>query len=83
MSDLMRLVVGEGVRLGLGGTALGAVGALAAGRWIAPLLFDESPRDPVVFAWVTGVLAAVALTASIVPALRAARVDPSVALRAE
>src|SRR5512146_2308876 len=83
MSDLMRLVVGEGVRLGLGGTALGALAALAAGRWIAPLLFDESPRDPVVFAWVTGVLAAVALVASIVPALRAARVDPSVALRAE
>ena len=83
MSDLMRLVIGEGVRLGIGGTALGAVVALAAGRWIAPLLFDESPRDPVVFASVIGVLAGVALLASVVPAVRAARVDPNIALRAE
>jgi predicted permease len=83
VSDLMRLVVGEGVRLGIGGTALGAVVALAAGRWIAPLLFDESPRDPVVFVSVIGVLTGVALLASVVPAVRAARVDPNVALRAE
>jgi predicted permease len=81
--DLMRLVVGEGVRLGIGGTALGGVIALASGHWIAPLLFDESPHDPVVFVVVIGVLTVVALLASVVPALRAVRVDPNVALRAE
>jgi ABC-type antimicrobial peptide transport system permease subunit len=83
VSDLMRLVVGEGVRLGIGGTVLGAVIAFASGHWIAPLLFDESPHDPVVFVVVIGVLTGVALLASVVPAFRAVRVDPNVALRAE
>jgi ABC-type antimicrobial peptide transport system permease subunit len=83
VSDLMRLVVGEGVRLGIGGTVLGAVIAFGSGHWIAPLLFDESPHDPVVFVVVIGVLTGVALLASVVPAFRAVRVDPNVALRAE
>jgi predicted permease len=83
MSDLMRLVIGEGVRLGIGGTLLGAVIPFASGHWIAPLLFDESPHDPIVFVAVIGVLTSVALLASIFPAVRAARVDPNVALRAE
>jgi putative ABC transport system permease protein len=83
VSGLVRLVIGEGIRLGVGGTMLGAAIALGAGRWIAPLLFDESPRDPAVFLSVIGVLALVAIVASLVPAIRAARVDPNVALRAE
>jgi predicted permease len=83
VSDLMRLVVGEGVRLGIGGTVLGAIIAFASGHWVAPLLFDESPHDPVVFVVVVGVLTIVALLASVAPAVRAARVDPNVALRAE
>jgi putative ABC transport system permease protein len=83
VSDLMRLVIGEGVRLGIGGTLLGAIIAFASGHWVAPLLFDESPHDPVVFVAVIGVLTSVALLASVFPAVRAARVDPNVALRAE
>ena len=57
--------------------------ALVAGRWIAPLLFKESPRDPPVFATVIGLLFVVSLVASAVPARRAARVDPNEALRAD
>jgi predicted permease len=81
--DLARLVVGEGVKLGGIGITLGALAALGAGRWIQPLLFNQSPRDPSIFAGVTFVLLAVALAASWLPARRAARVDPSVALRSE
>jgi putative ABC transport system permease protein len=81
--DLTRLVVGEGMRLGVVGIGTGSIIALACGRWIAPLLFNESPRDPVVFGLVTGVLLVVILVASFIPAQRAARVDPQVALRTE
>ena len=49
MKDLVRLVVGGSIRFALLGMALGAAIALVAGHWIAPLLFAESPRDPVVF----------------------------------
>jgi ABC-type lipoprotein release transport system permease subunit len=63
--------------------ALGALGALAAGRFVAPLLFDTSPRDPLVFAAVALTLLAVALLATLLPARRASRVDPMVALRNE
>ncbi len=83
MSDLIRLVVSEGMKLGAIGVVIGAAIALASGRWIAPLLFDESPHDPVVFAWVAGALLAVALVASFIPARRAARVDPNRALRSD
>ena len=81
--DLTRLVVGEGMKLGVVGICSGAVIALVCGRWIAPLLFNESPRDPVVFGLVTGLLLMVILVASFIPAQRAGRVDPQVALRAE
>ena len=82
-ADVLRLVVGEGVRVAAAGVALGALGALAAGRFVAPLLFDTSPRDPLVFGGVTLALLLVALVASLVPARRASRVDPMVALRSE
>ena len=54
-----------------------------AGKWSAPLLFDESARDPVVFGLVAATLVLVAAFASWLPALRAARVDPVHALRTE
>jgi putative ABC transport system permease protein len=57
--------------------------AFSAARWLKPLLFQESARDPAVYALVAVVLLAVAVVASYVPARRAARVDPNVALRAE
>jgi predicted permease len=81
--SVVRLVVGGGVRMVLVGIAIGALIALWASRWIGALLFDESPKDPMVYAAVAGSLVVVALVATALPALGAARVDPNVALRAE
>jgi putative ABC transport system permease protein len=82
-ADVIRLVVGEGLRLAVVGAVVGGATALIAGRWIAPLLFNQSARDPVVFGTVTAVLLIVSVGASIIPAIRSARVDPNAALRAE
>ncbi len=81
--DVVRMVVIEGMRTMLVSAAIGLALAYAAGRWVGPLLFRTSPRDPVVFVGVAAVLTAVALVASAIPALRAARVDPVTALRAD
>src|SRR5262249_14382740 len=83
MGDVLRLVLVQGVRLGLTGVVIGAVLAWWAGGFAKSLMFDVSPRDPVVFGVVTAVLIGVALLASILPARRATRVDPNTALRAE
>ena len=81
--DLVRLVVTEGVTLGAAGIVIGVVIALAGGQWLGPLLFEESPHDPLVFGFVTAVLLGVTVLASFVPSRRAAKVDPMVALRYE
>jgi hypothetical protein len=81
--DVLRLVVVEGLRLAVIGIGIGAGVALLAGRWVKPLLFDVSPKDPAVFAIVSVTLIAVAVAASWWPALRASRVDPNVALRSD
>ena len=82
--DVARLMIGQGLRVSAVGLAIGIVVALWAGRFIKPLLFEESPRDPVVFAVVAApVLLAAAILASLIPALRATRVDPVQALRAD
>jgi len=81
--DVLRLVVGSGVRVSIAGIAIGGGIALLAGRFIAPLLYRVSPRDPAVFVVVTATLLAVAMLASLLPALRATKVDPNVALRVE
>ena len=83
MRDLVLLVVGDGLRVALIGGAAGGAIALVAGHWLGPLLFEESPRDPVVFGTVAVVLLGAALLASGLPALRAVHVDPNEALRAE
>lgn len=83
VGDVLRLVIGAGLRFGIAGVAVGLGIALSAGRFVAPLLFDVSPRDPFVLAAVCAVLLMVAVVASAVPALRATRVDPTVALRAD
>jgi predicted permease len=83
VGDVLRLVVGQGVRLGVAGIVIGGMIAFSAARWLKPLLFQESARDPAVYALVAAVLLAVAVVASYVPARRASRVDPNVALRAE
>jgi putative ABC transport system permease protein len=82
-SDVLRMVVGDGLRFALSGVLVGGVIAWYAGRWIAPLLFDQSAHDPVVFGFVTGALLVVAITASAIPAIRGARMDPNDALRRE
>jgi predicted permease len=82
-ADVMRLVVGEGLRFAVSGAAVGGAIALLAAPRIAPLLFNQSPRDPIVLGTVTGVLLLVAVVASLIPALRGARVDPNSALRAD
>ena len=83
VSDVVRLVVREGAGLAAIGVGLGASAALYSSRWVKPLLFDVPPWDPAVFVSVIVVLFVVALAASWIPALRAARVDPQVALRAD
>jgi predicted permease len=81
--DVIRLIVREGLTIVLPGVALGALVALYAGKWIKPLLFDVSPKDPSVIGGVVAMLVIVAVTASWVPARRAARVDPNEALRSD
>jgi len=82
-ADLLRLVVLQGLRVTLMGVALGIAASLAVTRLVASLLFNVSPTDLVTFTVVPALLAAAALGASYLPALRATRIDPMVALRYE
>jgi putative ABC transport system permease protein len=82
-SDILALVGGEGLRLVLAGLAAGVAGALALGRVLSGLLFGVTARDPLTFVAVSALLAAVAAVACYLPARRATRVDPIVALRWE
>ncbi|MFI5177038.1 MAG: ABC transporter permease [Vicinamibacterales bacterium] len=77
------LIVGQAVRLTALGGGIGLVVAVAATRVLSGLLFGVSPLDPIAFGATTGALMVVAIVASYVPARRAARVNPVVALRAE
>ncbi|AHG88864.1 permease [Gemmatirosa kalamazoonensis] len=78
-----RLVVGDGLRIAAVGVGMGLVLALVGARWVADLLFDTSPREPTVIAAVAVSLLGVAAAASLVPARRATRVNPTEALRAD
>jgi predicted permease len=82
-ADIVRLVVRSGLALAVGGIAIGFGMALLAARFIEPLLFDTSARDPTVFAVVTVTLMAVAVCATVIPAIRARRIDPVEAIRTE
>ena len=81
--DVLRLVVGAGMRFAFAGVVIGVAVALAAGRFVAPLLFGVSARDPLILGSVGALLLGVAAVASAIPALRATRVDPNLALRTE
>jgi predicted permease len=81
--DVLRLVMRDGAKIALFGIASGIAGALAVTRLMASLLFEVKPTDPATFAGVAILLALVALAACYIPARRAMRVDPMVALRYE
>jgi len=83
MKDILRLVVTEGMKPALLGLALGVAGALALGRVVASFIYGIAAYDPLTFAAVAMLLGAVALLASIIPAYRAARIEPTRALREE
>jgi hypothetical protein len=83
VADVVRLVVGQGLRPIAVGVAAGLVVALFAGRFVADLLFQTSPKNPVVLTAVVAFMMLVALLASFVPARRASHVNPSVALRGD
>jgi putative ABC transport system permease protein len=83
LGDVLRGVVFEGMKPTLLGVAVGTAGALALGRVLSSLIYEVKPTDPVTFLAVTALLAGIALLATIIPAYRATKVDPMVALRYE
>jgi len=80
---VLRLVVRQGLVLATAGILVGLAGAFAITRLLTKLLFGVKPTDPLTFVGVTALFAAVAVLASVLPALRATRVDPVIALRCE
>jgi ABC-type antimicrobial peptide transport system permease subunit len=82
-ANIIGLVVGQGLRLVLVGTIIGVGLTGSISRWLGPLLFQVSPRDPLVFGAVTLALLGVAAAASGLPAFHASRVDPASSLRSD
>ncbi|HEV8040845.1 MAG TPA: ABC transporter permease [Bryobacteraceae bacterium] len=79
--QVQRGVIARALRLALAGVTLGTIGSFAAAKWIASLLFGTRPTDPATFAGIVVLLCAVALFAGYLPARRASRIDPMIALR--
>jgi putative ABC transport system permease protein len=81
--DIIRMVTGQGLRLTLAGLALGLAGAFALTQVMAPLLYGVTPTDPLTFIMISLALACAALLACLIPARRATKIDPMIALRCE
>ncbi len=81
--DVLKLIVKQGAKLALLGTALGLTGAFVLTRWLRTLLFSVSATDPLTFAVIALLLVGVAMLACWIPARRATKVDPMIALRCE
>lgn len=81
--NVLRLIVGEGMRVTVAGVVIGTAIALGSANSIRDLLFKVSPYDPAVYAVVAATLVIVSVLACAAPAMRAVRVDPSLALRNE
>jgi len=82
-ADILRMILGQGTRIALIGTGIGIVAALGLTRLAASQLFGVTATDPVTFLSVATLIILVALAACYIPARRATRVDPMVALRYE
>ncbi|HEU4834246.1 MAG TPA: ABC transporter permease [Pyrinomonadaceae bacterium] len=82
-SSILKMVIGEGLLLALIGVVVGVGGSLLLTRFLSKMLFGITPTDPFTFASISAVLVVVALLASYIPARRATRVDPLIALRQE
>ena len=82
-SEIMQLIVKQGLRTALTGVALGLVAAFSVAHWIANLLFEVGVTDPLVLGLVITTLIAATITASAIPAWRASRIDPAIAMRSD
>jgi ABC-type antimicrobial peptide transport system permease subunit len=81
--DVMRLVVRQGIKLAAGGLGIGLIASLALARALKSMLYQASATDPIMIAILSLIMMAVAAAASFIPARRATKVDPQIALRHE
>jgi ABC-type antimicrobial peptide transport system permease subunit len=81
--DILRVVLNDAALIVIAGVGVGLLGSLLLTRFLQTLLFDVKPTDPLTFGALTILLAGVALLASFIPARRASRIDPLLALRHE
>jgi putative ABC transport system permease protein len=82
-SDVLQMILNQAVKLASIGVVVGIVGALMATRALSSMLFGVKPADPATFIGITALLAAITVLAGLVPAFKATRVDPMVALHYE